>query len=86
MIKVENGKKIYYDRNGKEIMEGCKVKYPHGDKSLERIETVYLTEDGGLGIDATNPAWVNKGWAAPCEFGIYPFGNNETDEIEVVEE
>lgn len=86
MIKVENGKKRYFDRNGKEITEGCKVKYLHGDKSLERIEKVYLTEAGELGTDATNKAWIERGLAAPCEYGIYPFGKIETEEIEVVEE
>lgn len=86
MIKVENGKKRYFDRNGTEITEGCKIKWLHGDKSLERTEKVYLTEDGELGVDATNPVWIEKGLAAPCEYGIYPLGNNETNEIEVVEE
>ena len=86
MIKTEDGKKKYFDRNGKEIKEGCKVKYCHGDKSLERIETVYSTENGELGTDATNPAWIDRGLAVPCEYGIYPFGNAETNEIEVVEE
>jgi hypothetical protein len=86
MIKIKNGKKKYFDRNGKEITEGCKIKYRHGDKSLERIEKVYLTEDGELGTDATNPIWIEKGLAAPCEYGIYPLGNNETNEVEVVEE
>ena len=86
MIKVENGKKRYYDRNGTEITDGCTIKYCHGDKSLERTERVYTTEDGELGIDATNPTWVERGLAAPCEYGIYPLGNNDTEEVEVVEE
>lgn len=86
MIKVENGKKRYFDRNGKEITEGCKIKYLHGDKSLERIERVYRTEKDELGTDATNPKWIEKGWAVPCEYGIYPLCNDETNEVEVVEE
>lgn len=86
MIKVENGKRRYFDRNGKEITEGCTIKYRHEDKSLERKEKVYLTDDGELGIDATNPAWIERGLAVPCEYGIYPLGNNETNEVEVVEE
>lgn len=86
MIKVENGKKRYFDRNGKEITEGCFVKYPNGDKSLEKVRKVYRTDKDELGTDATNPTWIDKGKAVPCEFGIYPFGNLETEEIEVVEE
>lgn len=83
MIKVENGKRKYFDRNGKEITEGCKIKYLHGDKSLERTMMVYRTEEDELGTDATNPAWIDKGWAVPCEFGIYPLTNEETEMVEV---
>jgi hypothetical protein len=86
MIKVEEGKKKYFDRNGKEITEGCYVRYPHGDKSLERIEKVHRTDNNELGTDATNKTWIENGWAVPCEYGIYPFGNLETEEIEIVEE
>ena len=85
MIKVENGQKKYFDRNGKEITEGCEIKYLHGDRSLERIEKVYRTEEGELGVDATNPKWIDKGWAVPCEYGIYPLTREETEMVEVVE-
>lgn len=85
MIIVENGKKKYFDRNGKEITEGCEIKYLHGDKSQERTEKVYLTEDGELGTDATNPVWIENNWAFPCQYGIYPLGNAETEMVEVVE-
>lgn len=81
MIKEVNGKCKYYDKNGKEIKDGCKIKYETG-----RIEKVYLTEDGLLGTDATNPAWIEKGRAVPCEFGIYPLSTDETEEVEVIEE
>ncbi len=85
MIKTENGQLKYFDRNGKEITEGCEIKYPHGDKSLERIYKVYRTTEGELGVDATNPKWVASGRAEPCEYGIYPFNKEETEMIEVVE-
>lgn len=85
MIKTENGKKRYFDKNGKEITEGCEIKYLHGDKSQERTERVYLTEDGELGVDATNPVWIERGLAVPCEFGIYTLTNAETEMVEVVE-
>lgn len=81
MIKVENGKNRYFDKNGKEIIKGSTVRYSDG-----RTEIVYETENGELGIDATNPKWIAKGKAFPCEFGIYPFGKLETESIEVVEE
>lgn len=81
MIKNENGKYKYYDKNGKEITSGCKIKYETG-----RIEKVYMTEDETLGTDATNPVWIEKGRAFPCEYGIYPLTLDETEEVEVVEE
>ena len=81
MIKMENGVRRYFDRNGKEITEGCTIRYENG-----RTMKVYLTEDGELGTDATNPAWIAKGKAVPCEYGIYPLQLCETKEVEVIEE
>lgn len=81
MIIVENGKKRYFDKNGKEIIKDSTVRYGDG-----RTEIVYETEDGELGVDATNPKWIASGRAVPCEFGVYPFGKLETESIEVVEE
>lgn len=86
MIKIENGERKYFDRSGKEITEGCTIKYLSGDKSLERTEKVYMTESGELGTDATNPIWIDRGLAVPCEYGIYPLGNIETEMVEVVED
>lgn len=86
MIKIENGKRRYFDKNGVEIIEGCKVKYSFGDRSMNSIKEVYLTEDERLGTDATNPAWIESGRAYPCEYGIYPFNEEETNEIEVIVE
>ena len=79
MIKIENGKYKYFDKNGKEITEGCKVRYADG-----KIKSVYLTENDELGTDATNPIWIENGRAVPCEYGIYPFEKQETEEIEVI--
>lgn len=81
MIKIENGKKRYFDRNGNEITEGARIRYASG-----RVLEVYLTEGEELGTDATNPAWIASGRAVPCEFGIYPLTENETDEVEVINE
>lgn len=85
MIKFENGQLKYFDRNGKKITEGCEIKYLHGDKSLERIEKVYRTENEELGIDATNPVWIASGRAEPCEYGVYPLNEEDTEMVEVVE-
>ena len=81
MIKTIDGKRRYFDRSGAEITEGCLIRYPDG-----KTKRVYLTEDYQLGVDATNPAWIKSGRAAPCEFGIYPIGIETTNEVEVVEE
>ena len=74
-MKIVNaqGKLMYFDDNGKEIHEGDEVII----NGKNRV--VYLTQDGFLGIDATNPSWISKGWASPCEYGIYPF--EETDSV-----
>jgi hypothetical protein len=79
MIKIENGKYKYFDKNGKEILENCVIRYPYG---RERI--VYRTVEDELGIDATNPKWIESGRAVPCEWGIYPLEIEETDMVEVV--
>ena len=68
----------YYDMNGEEIHEGDYVKMD------DKLEKVYLTDEGYLGWDATNPAWIEMGRAVPCEFGIYPF--TELDEPVLVKE
>lgn len=78
MIRIENGERRYFDKNGVEITEGATIRYANG-----RTETVYCTEDGELGTDSTNPKWVASGRAVPCEFGVYPLTSSETDEVEV---
>lgn len=79
MIKLEGKELKYYDKHGKEIIEGCTIRYADGTK-----KKVYLTEDGELGTDATNQKWIESGRAAKCEFGIYPLENEETEEVEVI--
>lgn len=79
MITVVNGEKRYFDSNGIEITEGCEIRYASG-----RVEKVYRTEEGELGVDATNPRWIELGRAEPCEYGIYSLGSNETNEVALV--
>lgn len=80
MFKYENGTMRYIDKNGVEITEGSTIRYPDGSTKL-----VYLTENDELGTDATNPRWIETGRAVPCEYGIYPLEESETNEVEVVE-
>ena len=77
----ENGsmERVYKDKEGNVIHEGDIIEYPNGDQ-----KEVYLTEDGELGIDATNPNWILTGRACPCEYGIYPFNDEELKEIKVL--
>ena len=79
MIKHEGNEKQYFDKNGVRIVDGCRIKYADGS-----IRKVYLTTDGDLGTDATNPQWIASGRVAPCEYGIYPLTKTETKEVEVV--
>lgn len=71
---------IYFDKNGVEITEGCKIQYEDG-----RVEMVYLADDGRFGVDATNPKWIENGRADPCEYGIYPLNHEELNKVEVIE-
>jgi len=78
MIKEKDGKLHYYDRNGAEIHEGDSIRWPDG-----KVEKVYLTVEGELGTDATNPLWVQTGRAVACEYGIYPLTEADTHEVEL---
>ena len=78
IIRVPNGNDRYFDKNGVELFDGDTVKF--GD----RVEKLYLTVDGELGTDATNPVWIKSGRAIPCEYGIYPLEFSEMAEIEKI--
>lgn len=69
----------YYDMNGNEIHEGDTVY----DQITGNHIKVYLTTEGKLGIDATNPKWIESGHATPCEYGIYPLTVNDLEYMEV---
>ena len=79
MIKETSEGYIYFDKNGVQIKEGDTIRYPNGS-----TKEVYLTTQGKLGVDATNPLWIETGRAIPCEYGIYPFDLRDTEDIEVV--
>ena len=78
MIKNENGKLRYFDKNGSEIHEGDHIRFSSGS-----IKEVYLTDHDELGIDATNPVWIMSGRAVPCEYGIYPLNSDDCEDCEV---
>ena len=80
MITFENGKHRYFDKHGREITEGCIIRYTDG-----RTREVYRTNQDELGTDATNPTWIESGRAVSCEFGIYPLEYDETNEVEVID-
>ena len=81
MIKSENGKMRYFDKNGVEITDGSKIRFPSGS-----TEKVYLTTEGELGTDATNKKWIESGRAVECEYGVYPLTLEDTETVEVVTE
>ena len=64
MILYENDKPHYYDKNGKEITDGCTIRYADG-----HTEKVYRTTDDQLGTDATNPSWIKSGRAIEAANG-----------------
>ena len=68
----------YYDMKGQEIHDGDTVMI-NGRK-----QRVYLTEQGCLGTDATNPKWIESGRAFETEYGIYPFA--DSDEPTIIKE
>lgn len=71
----------YFDINGVEIKEGDFVIISDGGIARKVYETAY----GELGIDATNPAWIESGRAVECEYGIYPFCSEDMNTIRVVD-
>lgn len=79
MIKMVNGVRHYYDKHGKAITDGSKIRYESG-----RVKEVVLLEDEQLGTDATNPKWIESGRAYAGEYGYYPLTRDETEEVEVI--
>lgn len=74
-MKIDWDTKKYYDVNGVELKDGDKV-FMEG-----RVWDVMLTEDGYLGVDSTNPQWIEQGRAAPGQYGIYQFSEEDEPEL-----
>ena len=58
---------MYFDMNGEELHDGDVVLMDGREWS------VMLTDDDHLGVDSTNPKWIENGRAVPGEYGVYPF-------------
>jgi len=72
----ENGIFRYWDCEGNELHDGDVVKTNDGS-----IKKLYLTDQGTLGTDATNPSWIESGKAVPCEYGVYPLEDSDMSGI-----
>ena len=79
-IVFKNDEYHYFDKNGVELKNGDTIAYDDGSTKV-----LYLSEEGRLGTDATNPLWVESGRAVPCEYGIYPLEESEMAQIAKVE-
>lgn len=80
-ILEEGGTYRYFDKNGTELFAGDTIRYDDGT-----TEKLFLSEEGQLGIDATNPNWHKKEGGPYGGFGLYPLGKNAMAEIEKVSE
>lgn len=68
----------YYDKNGKEIKSGMRLRHDDGEISL-----VYTTDDGDLGFNASNENWIGFD---PLKRELYPLYQFDLKEYEIVEE
>lgn len=65
-----------FDKEGNELKDGNVVVFDSG-----REQKLYLTTEGQLGTDATNPKWLETGRACECEYGIYVLNDSDMQEI-----
>ena len=65
----------YFDKNWNELHEGDYIRQPDGTEYR-----LYLTTNHRLGVDATNPKWIETGRAVPCQYGIYPLNHWDVTE------
>ena len=76
MIEDDNGQVHYFDNLGDELFEFDMVSIAGGEP-----KTLYRTDDGQLGTDATNPEWIARGLASECEYGIYCLNREDMKDI-----
>lgn len=80
-ILEESGIYRYFDKSGTELFAGDTIRYDDGT-----TEKLFLSKEGQLGIDSTNPNWHKRDGGPYWGFGLYPLGKNELSEIEKVSE
>lgn len=68
----------YKDKNGKVIEKGMTLKHNSGD-----VEYVYLADNGELGFNASNEAWLERHGR---DRELYPLYQFDLSEWEIVEE
>lgn len=87
-IVEDNGVLRYFDKEGNELHDGDLVLFGASatieGKPIRR--KVYLTEHDELGVDATNPAWIERGLAVPCQYGIYPLDSTVMKDALLIKE
>lgn len=66
----------YFDKHGVKIEEGMTLKHDDGD-----VEKVYKSDDGDLGVNASNENW--RGFN-PIERELYPLYQFDLREWEIV--
>jgi hypothetical protein len=70
--------KRYFDKHGKQIKAGMKIKHDNGD-----IDLVYLAKGGDLGLNASNE---NFAGFDPMYRELYPLSEFDMKEFEIVKE
>lgn len=80
-IKYTEDGARYFDMNNEEIHWGDTVLMNGREEKVYPIESATRL-DGYLGTDATNPSWIERGLAVPCEYGVYQF--NPDDEPVII--
>lgn len=67
----------YKDKHGKKIQEGMSIKHIDGD-----VEKVYKSDDGELGLNASNENFIGFN---PIHRELYPLYQFDLREWEIVE-
>lgn len=75
IMYTEDGAR-YFDMNGEEIHWGDIVLMNGREQEVYPIASSTAL-DGYLGVDATNPSWIESGRAYRCQFGVYQFERDD---------
>ena len=75
--------KGYHDKNGIELNAGDYIKLNEYSEPKMLYEWEDKYGNKGLGIDATNPRWIETGRAVPCEYGVYNLNSDDMRHCEL---